>query len=97
MSPSGEVSSLWVNPVPGPLVLPVTRFAPTIRSDAFVVVAAPLLLVALVPVAAAVTSTGVDVLMPEYSRMRISGKAAEGEKATVTALAPAAAALMPEE
>ena len=47
-----------MKPLPGPLVVVVTMLAPKIRSVALVVVAEPLLLVALLPVFAAVTSTG---------------------------------------
>jgi hypothetical protein len=59
-----------------------------------VVVAEPLLLVALVPLLAAVTSTGLTGSAPLYSRIRMSGKTAAVEKVTVTMLAPAAAAAM---
>ena len=77
-----------MKPVPGPLVTLVTMFAPKIRSVAFVVVAEPLLLVVLLPVFAAVTSTGVFGSAPLYSRMRMSGYAAAFVKVTVTVLAP---------
>ena len=83
-----------MKPLPGPLVVVTTMLAPKIRSVAFVVVAEPLLLVALLPLFAAVTSTGLFGSAPLYSRMRMSGYAAAVEKVTVTVLAPAAAAAM---
>ena len=94
MSPSGEVRILWVNPLPGPVVVVHTMFAPKSRSVGLVVVAAPLLLVVLLPLLAAVTSTGLFGSAPLYSRIRMSGAAAAVEKVTVTELAPAAAAAM---
>jgi hypothetical protein len=68
--------------------------APKIKSVALVVVADPLLLVALLPLLAAVTSTGLLGSAPVYSRMRMSGSAAAAEKVTVTEFAPAPAATM---
>src|SRR5271167_4063052 len=94
MSPSGDVSKRWVKPLPGPLVKVATMFAPKIRSVGFVLVADPLLLVALLPVFAAITSTGLLGSAPLYSRMRISGYAAAVAKVTATVFAPAAAAAM---
>src|SRR5689334_10333797 len=93
MSPSGDVITRLVNDVPAPLVLVATRFAPTIRSFALVVVAAPLLGDVLEPFAAATTSTGLLVAIPLYSAIRTSGNGTPPAKATVTvfALAPAAA------
>ncbi len=73
MSPSGEVSKRLVKPVPGPVVKVATMLAPKMRSVALVVVAEPLLVVELLPVAAAVTSTGLLRSAPLYSRMRMSG------------------------
>ena len=81
-----------VNPAPGPVVLVYTMLAPTSSSLAEVVVAVPLLLVALLPTAAAVTSRGLVGLRPLYSRMRTSGETAAALKLTVTVL-PFAAAL----
>ena len=80
--------------VPGPRVEPVTVLAPKIRSVGLVVVAVPLLLVLVLPLAAAVTSTGLFVSAPLYSRIRISGNAAPLENATVTVFAPAFADTM---
>src|SRR3974377_16765 len=94
MSPSGDVSNRLVKPLPGPVVVLWTMFAPKIRSVAFVVVADPLLLVALLPEFAAVTSTGLLGSAPLYSRIRMAGYAAATEKVTFTVLAPAAAAAM---
>jgi hypothetical protein len=68
--------------------------APKSRSVALVVVTAPLLLVALLPEAAAVTSTGLVGSAPLYSRIRMSGNAAAAENVTVTLFAPAVAAAM---
>ena len=61
---------------------------------ALVVVTAPLLMLVLVPLAEAVTSTGLLLLRPLYSRMRTSGYLTVALKITVTVLAPAAAAAM---
>ncbi len=85
---------LLVYPVPGPLVNDCTRFAPTNRSFAFVVVTGPLLPVVLFPCAPMETSRVFTVSSPLYSAMRMSGKAAAGVNVTVTALAVAAAAVM---
>ena len=69
-----------VNPLPA-LILPVkTVFAPKINSLALVVVAAPLFATVLFPLAPAV--------IPRYSRMRTSGKAAAWLNVTVTVLLP---------
>jgi len=58
MSPSPVITRL-VNPVPAPFVADCTKFAPTSRSFAFVVVTEPLSLVAVVvPCAPADTSNG---------------------------------------
>src|ERR1700722_17393751 len=94
MSPSGEVNILCVKPAPGPVVWFETISAPNSRSVGLVVVAEPLLAVALLPLAAAVTSTGLLGSAPLYSVMRMSGNAAAAEKVTVTVFAPAAAAAM---
>jgi len=59
-----------------------------------VVVAEPLLLVVLLPLLAAVTSTGLFGSAPWYSRMRMSGYSAGLENDTVTVFTPAAAAAM---
>jgi hypothetical protein len=68
--------------------------APKSKSVALVVVTAPLLAVALLPEAAAVTSTGLFGSAPLYSRIRMSGYAAAVENVTVTLFAPAPAAAM---
>jgi hypothetical protein len=94
MSSSGDVSKRVVKPLPGPVVAFTTMFAPKSRSVAFVVVTDPLLLVVLLPVLAAVTSTGMFGSAPLYSKIRMSGYTAALEKVTVTLLAPAAAAVM---
>jgi hypothetical protein len=64
------------------------------RSVAFVVVAGPLLLLVLLPLAAATASTGLARSAPLYSKMRMSGYAAAPEKLTVTVFVPAAAPKM---
>src|ERR1700680_988758 len=94
MSPSGLVSSRWVNPLPGPVVLVQTMLAPTNRSTALVVIMALLLLVALSPVAAALTSSGLSASLPLYPKIQISGATAAALKVNVTAFAPAVAAEM---
>jgi hypothetical protein len=58
------------------------------------VVAEPLLLVALLPEFAAVTSTGLVGSAPLYSRMRMSGYTAALAKVTVTVFVPVAADTM---
>ncbi len=73
MSPSGTVMTRLVNPAPAPAVRVSTMLAPTSRSFALVVVTAPLFVVAVLPVAAAVTSSGFVGSRPLYSRMRMSG------------------------
>jgi hypothetical protein len=88
ISPSGDVRILLVKPLPGPVVKPVTMFAPKRRSFALVVVDVPLLLVPPLPVAAAVTSSGLEGSAPEYSRIRISGEEAALEKTTFTVFVP---------
>src|SRR5690348_2396471 len=94
MSPSGDVISRLVNPEPAPAVTVLTTLAANSRSVGFVVVAAPLLEVALLPVLAAAMSTGLFGSVPLYSRIRMSGNAAAAENLTVTVFAPAGAAAM---
>src|SRR5260370_27938971 len=85
MSPSGEEIIRDVNPVPALPVKVATMFAPKINSLALVVVAAPLLDVALFPLAPTFASS---VVTPRYSRIRTSGKAAAWLNVTVTVLLP---------
>jgi uncharacterized protein (UPF0333 family) len=85
MSPFGVVMIRDVNPVPAAAVEVPTMFAPKISSFAPVVVAAPLLDVALLPLAPAVTSS---VVTPRYSNIRTSGNAAAWLNVTVTVLLP---------
>src|SRR2546425_12124905 len=92
MSPSGLVITRLVHPVPAPVVQRGTVLAAKSKSDALVVTAAGVLLVAVLPVAEAVTSTGLTGSSPAYSRMRTSAKTAGTLKRTLTVLAPAAAA-----
>src|SRR5882672_1057073 len=92
MSPSGVVITRLVYPLPGPVVIVWTTFAPTRRSFALVVVTAPLLLVALLPCAPTATSSGLIGSSPLYSAIRMSGKFAAGANVTVTEFAPAGAA-----
>jgi hypothetical protein len=87
ISPSGEVMIREVNPLPAPAVSVDTVFAPKISSLALLVVAAPLLALALFPLAPAVISSAVT---PRYSRMRTSGYAAAWLNVTVTVLPPPA-------
>jgi hypothetical protein len=88
------VSIRWVKLLPGPVATVCTRLDPRIRSVALVVVTEPLLLLALVPELARVTSTGLLGSAPLYSRTRISGYLAALVKVTVTLFAPAAAEAM---
>src|SRR5246127_81206 len=67
---SGEVIIRAVKPLPAPVVAVEIVSAPKISSLAIVVVAGPLLAVAPLPLAPAVTSRA---LTPLYSRMRMSG------------------------
>src|SRR5580704_16990844 len=94
MSPSGVVSKRWIILVPGPVVLVQTMLAPTKRSLAFLVMTEPLLLKALLPVAAALTSKALTGSIPLYSRMRRSTEVAAALNLTETVLAPAVAAAM---
>src|SRR6266404_773756 len=95
MSPSGEVIKRLVDPGPGPEVPVQTMLAPTRRSLAFLVMTAPLLVEALLPVvAAALTSRALRGSTPLYSRTRRSTKAAAALNLAVTTLAPAEAAAM---
>ena len=71
--PSGDVRILWVKPLPGPVVNVSTVLAAKMRSVALAVVAAEVLLVVLLPLPAAVTSTGLLRFPPLYSRIRMSG------------------------
>lgn len=73
------------------MVVFTTMLAPKIRSVGLAVVAAPLLLTVLLPIAAAVVSSGLVWSAPLYSKIRMSGFAAAPEKVTVTTLAPGAA------
>ena len=72
----------------------LTVLAATSKSLRKVVVTAPLLLVAAVPLPATATSSGLMVSTPAYSAMRISGVAAAALNATVTVLLLAVAAKM---
>jgi len=94
MSPSGDVITREVKPVPAAVVVSVTVLAPTSRSFGDVVVRTPLALVADVPVAAMAPSNGFVRSSPLYSAMRTSGYTAAPVKVTVTAFTPAAAAAM---
>ena len=85
ISPSGEVITRDVNPLPAAPVVVATMFAPKINSLATVVVAAPLFAAVLLPLAPAVTSTA---FTPLYSRMRTSGYAAAWLNVTVTVFDP---------
>jgi hypothetical protein len=76
-----------VYPLPAASFPVATVFAPKINSLALVVVAVPLLALALLPLVPAVTSNPVT---PRYSRMRTSGYAAAWLNVTVTVLLPPA-------
>src|SRR2546427_280763 len=94
MSPSGVVITRLVHPEPAAVVVVATVLAATSNSDALLVRTAGVLLVAVLPVAEAVTSKGLAAASPEYSRMRMSTNAAGTLKETLTMLAPAGAAAM---
>ena len=84
-------STRVVKPDPGAVkAVPVVVPEPKISSFAEVVVAPPLLALAPLPAAAAVTSSGLVGSNPLYSRMRTSGYAAAWLNVTVTVLPPAA-------
>jgi len=80
--------------VPGPELEVCTVLAPTNRAVGLVVVIEPLLLIAPLPVALAVTSKGLTGSMPLYSKTRMSGKLAGELKVTVRILEAALAAEM---
>src|ERR1700719_4989686 len=94
MSPSGLVIMRLTNELPGPEVAVQTRLAPTRRSLALLVLTAPLLLKALLPVAAALTSRALRGSTPLYSRIRRSTEEAAALNFTVTGLEPTGAATM---
>ncbi len=94
MSPSGFVITRLVHPVAGPVVMGQMVLAAKSRSDALVVTSGGVLLLAVLPLAAAVTSTGFTESTPLYSRTRTSAIIAAGVNDTLTMLAPAAAAAM---
>src|ERR1700722_19694921 len=94
MSASGLVNWRWVKPLPGPEVAVQATLAPTRRSIAFLVITVALVLVALLPVAVAQTSTGVSGSTPLYSRTRTSGEVGATLKVTVNKLPAAVAAEM---
>jgi hypothetical protein len=85
MSPSGDVMIRDVNPLPAPAVTVAIVFAPKINSLALVVVAEPLFVMALLPLAPALASS---VVTPRYSRILTSGYAAAWLNVTVTVLLP---------
>jgi hypothetical protein len=93
MSASGIVSILCVKLVPGPLVTVCTMFPATNRSAALVVVTELEVLERPLPEEAAVTSRGLTVSIPLYSKILMSANCAAGEKVTLTAF-PAAAVAM---
>ena len=86
-SESGSVTTRSVYPLPTPPNPVATVFAPTTSSFVPVVVAAPLLALALLPLLAAVTSR---LAAPSYSSTRTSGYTAAWLKVTVTVLLPPA-------
>jgi hypothetical protein len=73
MSPSGLVIIRCVSPLPGPVDPVFTMLAPTKRSLAFLVITAPLVVVALLPVESTTTSIGLPGSIPLYSKIRMSG------------------------
>src|SRR3989454_9613636 len=92
MSPSGAVITRFDHPGPASVVVVATTLAATSKSDALVVTAAGVLLVAVLPMAEAGTSTGLTAASPEYSGMRMSANSAAPLKGTLAAFTPAAAA-----
>jgi hypothetical protein len=84
-SESGFVMIREVKPVPAAAFPVATMLAQKINSFALVVVADPLLALALLPLAPAVTSS---VVIPRYSNTRTSGNAAAWLNVTVTVLLP---------
>jgi hypothetical protein len=85
ISPSGDVITRDVNPLPAARVSVATMFAPKINSFALVVVADPLFAAVPLPLAPAVTSS---VVTPRYSRILMSGATAPWLNVTVTVFAP---------
>jgi hypothetical protein len=72
-SPSGSVISRLLYPLPAADVLVSTVFAPTSRSFALLVTAAPLSIAVAVPVPTENASSGLFTSNPLYSRIRMSG------------------------
>ncbi len=93
MSASGLVIKRVLNPVPGPVYVPVVIPAANTRPGA-VVVTEPLLAEVPVPDAEAPTSNGLLASNPLYSVARMSTYGVAVLNATVTVFAPAADALM---
>ena len=90
MLPSGLVSILWVKFAPGPFVNDCTVFPATKRSTVLVVVTLSEVLTMPAPNDQEVTSSGLAVAIPLYSRILMSGYCAAGENDTVTVLVPPA-------
>jgi hypothetical protein len=90
MLPSGLVRSLWVKFTPGPLVNDCTTFPATKRSVVLVVVALSELHMIPAPNEPEVTSSGLVVAIPLYSKILTSGYSAAGENDTVTVSEPLA-------
>ena len=94
MSAFGTVSSLMVKLVPGPDVTLCTMFAATNRFATFVVVTIAAGAVVLLPFpGSAITSTGLTVSIPLYSKNANVRNWAAGENVTVTVFAAAAVAM----
>src|SRR5437773_12124965 len=91
MSLLGCVITRFVQPLPAPIVQVATVLAAKSRPGEVVVATGSVRLVAVVPAAEAVTSTGLSWSIPAYSRIRMSGYSAAAVNDTSTALAPAAA------
>ena len=93
MSPSGLLSILCVKFAPGPFVRVCTMFPATKRSVVLVVIALFEVHTIPAPNEPELTSRGLVVAIPLYSKTLTSGYSAAGENDTVTVLEPPATIL----
>jgi hypothetical protein len=94
MSPSGDVITRFVKPVPAAWNVAMVMPAPKMRSFALVVCADPLFAALLFPDADDPASNGLAAASPPYSRARMSTAGTAALKFTLTTLFPALAAFM---
>src|SRR5258708_19603525 len=90
MSASGVVTTRFFHPVPAPTVHVATVLAAKSKSDAWVVTAAAVLLVVVVPLSQAATSIALTVAPPLSSRTRKPPECDATMTDTTTSFYPAA-------